>query len=539
MSDVHVPKEKDGIVKEGRKQVDEIREQFNDGLLSDQERRRMVIEVWQNTKSSVEKVVDAAHSKGDNSVNNLIRSGARGSISQLTNMGGMKGLIQNPNGDIIEFPITTSYKEGLTPTEYFITTHGSRKGLADTALKTARAGYLTRRLFDVSQDVIITERDCGTKESMAVSKVNALGIEMSIAKNVRGRVLAEDIVVDDLKFKEGTLVTGTDAQQIADSGIDSVRVYSPMMCNVNRGVCAKCYGADLSTWKIVDIGEAVGTVAAQSLGEPSTQLTMNTKHATGASIGGDITQGLPRVEEVIERRNPKSAAAIARIDGRVGEINEDENGNLILIITPEVTSKRALKRDTQYKISPSRMILVKEGDTVKKGDLMTDGSASIEEYYKYAGEEKAREYIITEILKIYDLQGIAVSRKHLEIIVKQMFSRRKIIEAGDTRFTTSQVVESSVLDNENNIVEKKGGIIATAEKVVLGITEVALSRNSWLSSASFQHTTRKLTEDAIRGATDKLVGLKENVILGRLIPAGTGFEDSQKSKIIKDLPPII
>ncbi len=542
MSDVNVPEGKKEIIEGGKKQVAELRDQYNDGLLSEAERRRMTIETWQGIKSEVEKVVDAAHSDGDSSVNNLIRSGARGSIAQLTNMGGMKGLIQNPKGDIIEFPITTSYKEGLTPIEYFITTHGSRKGLADTALKTASAGYLTRRLFDVAQDVIIVEEDCGTKESMSVSKINSLGIEVSIAKNIKGRVLAEAIEVgkggDKKKFKKGHLLTGFDAQDIEDAGVETVQVYSPMMCKTPRGVCAKCYGSDLTTSQQIELGEAVGTIAAQSLGEPSTQLTMNTKHATGASIGGDITQGLPRVEEVIDRRNPKSPAVIAKINGTIGEIVEDENGQRVIMLLPETTSKKALKRDTQYKVPPARMILIKAGDKVSKGELMTDGSASIADYYAYAGEEKAREYIITEILKIYDLQGIAVSRKHLEIIVKQMFSRRKITEVGDSRFTVGQTVERSVLEEENARLEESGGIPAGADKVVLGITEVALTRDSWLSSASFQHTTRKLTEDAVRGAKDKLIGLKENVIVGRLIPAGTGFAGSKKSEMIANLPEI-
>ncbi len=538
MSDVKVPEKKHAIIAGGKKAVAELRDQYNEGLLSEGERRRMTIETWQNIKSDVEKVVDEANSDEDSSVTNLIRSGARGSVAQLTNMGGMKGLIQNPKGDIIEFPITTSFKEGLSPIEYFITTHGSRKGLADTALKTASAGYLTRRLFDVSQDVIIVEEDCGTSESLSVSKINSLGIEVSIAKNIKGRVLAEAIEAGEKKFKKGHLLSGFDAQDIEDAGKDAVKVFSPMMCNTKRGVCAKCYGSDLTTSQGVELGEAVGTIAAQSLGEPSTQLTMNTKHATGASIGGDITQGLPRVEEVIDRRNPKSPAVIAKINGTISEIVEDENGQRVIMLMPEIEGSKILKRETQYKVPPARMLLIKAGSVVKKGDLLTDGSANIADYYAYAGEEKAREYIITEILKIYDLQGIAVSRKHLEIIVKQMFSRRKIVDPGDTRFTVGQTVELSVLAKENEETEETGGVPAHADKLVLGITEVALTRDSWLSSASFQHTTRKLTEDAVRGAVDKLVGLKENVILGRLIPAGTGFKNSKKSELISALPPV-
>lgn len=536
MTDVFIPEKKHAMIEGARKQVSELRSQYNEGLLSADERRRMTISLWQQTKSDVEKMISEEYSDADSSVDNLIRSGARGSLGQLTNMAGMKGLVQNPKGDVVEFPVTTSYKEGLSPIEYFITTHGSRKGLADTALKTASAGYLTRRLFDVSQDVIVVEEDCGTKESIKLTNVNSLGIEMPIAKVIKGRVLAEDLQAGETTFKKGHLLTGLDAKVVEEAGITEVHVYSPLTCKSERGVCAKCYGADMSTKLKIDVGEAVGTIAAQSLGEPSTQLTMNNKHLTGAAAGGDITQGLPRVEEVLDRRSPKSPAVIARIDGTVGSIEEDDKGHKLITLLPEGTSKRALKRETLYKVPSARLVLVKEGEAVKKGQFLTDGSANIDEYHELAGDEKTREYIINEILKIYDLQGIAVSRKHLEIVVRQMLSRRKITDAGDTKFTVGQVVEVTALKRENERTEAVGGEIARGKKLVLGITETSLTRDSWLSSASFQHTTRKLTEDAVRGSVDNLEGLKENVIVGRLIPAGTGFKGSEKYELIEDLP---
>lgn len=527
LSDLATPEKKDDIIEESTKQVLELREQYNEGLLSDAERRRMAIEVWQKAKTEIEThVMEAVDPNG--SVHDMIVSGARGSAGQLTHMTGMKGLIQNPNGDIIETPVIASYKEGMTPIEYFITTHGSRKGLADTALKTAQAGYLTRRLFDVAQDIVITEKDCGTREGVAVHRVNALGMEISLARALKGRILAEAVTVGDQKFAKGHLISAQDALMIADSDLEGAVVRSPMTCKTQRGVCQMCYGYDLTSNELVDIGEAVGTVAAQSLGEPSTQLTMNTKHAGGAaSVGGDITQGLPRVEEVFDRRAPKNPAAIAHIDGVVSDIVKEEEETVITLL-PEGTSKSSRKRDIEYRVPFIRQVLVKKGEAVAKGQFLTDGSAGLEELFRYGGKEITQEYIISEIIKIYELQGIAVSRKHLEVVIKQMFSRRKVKTSGDTKFSIGQVVEDVELERENEAVKKDGGTTATAEQLVTGITETALTRDSFLSAASFQNTTRKLSEAAVRGAVDTLIGLKENVIVGRLMPAGSGFEGSAK-----------
>ncbi|MBL4644232.1 MAG: DNA-directed RNA polymerase subunit beta', partial [Candidatus Pacebacteria bacterium] len=447
-----------------------------------------------------------------------------------------KGLIQNPNGDIIETPVIASYKEGMTPIEYFITTHGSRKGLADTALKTAQAGYLTRRLFDVAQDIIITEKNCGTKEGALVSRVNALGMEISLGRATKGRTLSETIL-DGKKelFKRGHLVSAIDSEIIENSKVESVMVRSPMTCRTQKGVCQQCYGFDLTTDQLVDLGEAVGTVAAQSLGEPSTQLTMNTKHAGGtASVGGDITQGLPRVEEVFDKRSPKSPATLARIDGVVSDLIKEGDETFITLL-PTGTSKSTKKRELEYKIPHVRTILVKKGEAVTMGQFLTDGSAELPELFLYAGKEMTQEYIITEINKIYELQGISISRKHLEVVIKQMFSRRKIKSPGDTKFATGQVIEDVELEKENTRIKEAKGTLAVADQVVTGITETSLTRNSFLSSASFQNTTRKLSEAAVRGAVDNLNGLKENVIVGRLIPAGTGFEGSAKHAKMKEL----
>lgn len=535
LSDLATPTEKEQIIEESTKAVLELREQYNEGLLSDGERRRMTIEIWQKAKTAIEDSVMGAVDK-HGSVSDMITSGARGSVGQLTQMTGMKGLIQNPNGDIIETPVIASYKEGMTPIEYFITTHGSRKGLADTALKTAQAGYLTRRLFDVSQDIVVTEKNCGTKEGVEVSRVNALGMEIPLDRATKGRILAEP-VMDGKKemFGRGHLVSALDAVAIEQAGVEKVIVRSPMTCKTQRGVCQQCYGYDLTTDALVDLGEAVGTVAAQSLGEPSTQLTMNTKHAGGAaSVGGDITQGLPRVEEVFDNRSPKNPAVIARIDGVVSDLIK-EGEDTIITLLPEGTSKSTKKRELEYKVPAIRQILVKKGEAVQKGQFLTDGSADLEELHIYAGKELAQEYIISEINKIYELQGIAVSRKHLEVVIKQMFSRRKIKNAGDTKFAIGQVVEDVELERENARVKEAGGAAATAEQLVTGITETALTRDSFLSASSFQNTTRKLSEAAVRGAEDKLEGLKENVIVGRIIPAGSGFEGSAKYDSIHEL----
>ncbi|MFA6898454.1 MAG: DNA-directed RNA polymerase subunit beta', partial [Candidatus Paceibacterota bacterium] len=420
----------------------------------------------------------------------------------------------------------------------FITTHGSRKGLTDTALNTAKAGYLTRRLFDVAHDVIITEDDCGTKEGAIIRKDLSLGMDVSIAKSIKGRFLPDDLVHNGkVLFKKGHLLTKVEAQEIEDAQITEVKVRSPLTCKTSQGICAKCYGLDLGKGKPVELGEAVGTVAAQAIGEPGTQLTMRTFHAGGtASVGGDITQGLPRVEEVFEKRSPKNPAVVNRVDGMVTEIKTDGKEKII-VVTPEIhdKSKTKKKAEVEYLVHYKRMPLVKVGDKVLKGDIITDGSADIDEVFKYAGKERAESYIISEVSKLYELQGERVARRHIEIIVRQMFSRKRVKEAGDSEFSVGDVIENRHLSQVNDEIKEKNLLEAKADSVVMGITEVSLSRRSFLSAASFQHTSRVLISSAVRGSVDHLAGLKENVILGRLIPAGTGFRGSPKEIMLRSI----
>ncbi len=541
IDDIMVPEAKKVIINDAKKQSAEVVNQYNEGLLSEDERARKNIEIWHGVKSQVEKVV-LEHLDKKGSVYSMLKSGARGSTAQITQMAGMKGLIQNASGETMELPILSSTKEGFNPIEYFINTHGSRKGLADTALNTAKAGYLTRRLFVAAQDVLVTEMDCGTKEGIKLRKESASGIETPLSKGIRGRVLASDAITPtgEKIFEKGHTISGLDAEAIEKSGIEEVFARSPLTCKSHAGICAKCYGVDLGKNKMVDMGEAVGTVAAQAIGEPGTQLTMRTFHGGGAaSVGGDITQGLPRVEEVFEKRKPKTPAVVARMDGVVTDIKE-QDGDKIITITPDLgekaPGKKVAKKDSpDYLIPRIRVANIKIGDNVKKGDIITDGSADIDELFKYAGKEKAEEYIICEIKKLYELQGEPVSRKHIEIIVRQMFARVKVKTPGLTGLVSGDVVEVSEFTDENEKARAEGREEAKGESVVLGITDVSLSRKSFLSAASFQHTTRVLIQAAVEGAEDRLKGLMENVILGRLIPAGSGFAGSAKAKMIEEI----
>ncbi len=537
LDDVKVPEGKKGVVADAMVQSGVVNEQYNEGLLSEEERIRKNIEIWHGVKGKVEKlVIENLDTKG--SMYSMLKSGARGSAAQVTQMAGMKGLIQNASGETIELPIMSSTKEGFNPIEYFINTHGSRKGLADTALNTAKAGYLTRRLFVAAQDVLISENDCGTKEGIILRKETASGIESPISKNIKGRVLMADVkdASGTTLFEKGHLLTGLDAEKIEKAGVEEVFVRSPLTCKSHEGICSLCYGMDLGKNRQVDLGEAVGTVAAQAIGEPGTQLTMRTFHGGGAaSVGGDITQGLPRVEEVFEKRRPKTPAIVAYADGIVTDI-QDDGKEKVITVTPELGEKSKLKKENgKYIVPRIRVPLVRVGDSVKKGDIITDGSADIDELFKYAGKQKAEDYIISEIKKLYELQGEPVSRKHIEIIVRQMFSRVKIKSIGSTALVVGETVEYSQFVEENEKAKANGGEEAKAEAVVLGISDVSQTRNSFLSAASFQYTTRVLIQASVEGSKDKLKGLMENVILGRLIPAGSGFKGSEKSKMIEDL----
>jgi DNA-directed RNA polymerase subunit beta' len=448
----------------------------------------------------------------------------------------MRGIIINSSGRNIDFPIISSNKEGLSPIEYFITTYGARKGASDTALKTAEAGYLTRRLVDVSQDVIVSEENCGTKNCKLMKTENVLGIEIPLAKSIKGRVLAQDFINKDgkLLFKKGHLVKKEDVRLIEDSGIEESYVYSPLSCESIHGVCQRCYGLDLARNELVKVGEAVGIIAAQAIGEPGTQLTVSSVkggYSKGGSASGlDITTGLPRVAEIFERRSPKNPGVISLSNGEVIEIRRDGKEKKIVVMSDDDGSYAQAKKKgmkIEYDMAYSRRPIVKVGDKIKKGQALTDGSLNIEDLYDLAGKDTAEEYIVNELNKVYELQGASISRKHMELIIKQMLSRVKIKEAGDTIFTPGEVVEISDFRIENDRVKDQGGSSAKGINLILGISEVALTTNSWLSSASFQHTTKVLINASTRGQVDKLQGLKENVIIGKLIPAGTGVEEKE------------
>lgn len=537
IDEVKVPEEKKDIVDRARAKEAIIREQYNDGLLSRDERRRTIVEIWHQAKTELEEVIPERMDQ-NGSAFDLWKSGARGSMRQIAQMVGMKGLMVNTRGETSEFPVLSSMKEGMSPIEYFNTTHGSRKGLADTALQTAKAGYLTRRLFVVAQDAIVTEADCKTKNGTRIGRLSASGIEIAFSKAIKGRVLAADAVDSkgNVIFKKGHILSRRDAIAVEGTTCEEVIVRSPMTCDTLRGVCQQCYGVDMTTNFIVDIGEAVGTVAAQAIGEPGTQLTMNTKHLGGTSAaGGDVTQGLPRVEEVFEKRQPKIPAVISKTNGVVTEIRR-EGREKVIVVVPEKGAKHAKKTSDhlEYEVNYRRVATVSVGEEVKEGQLMTDGSAHLPDLFKFGGKETTQDYIISEINKIYELQGVTIARKHIELIVKQMMSRVKVTAPGDTHFTVGDVVEEWIFVEANSAVKESGGEVAKADKLIMGITETSLSRKSFLSAASFQNTTRVLINAAVRGSEDNLAGLMENVIIGRLIPAGTGYKDSVKQNMIKD-----
>ena len=532
IDNLKVPEGKRDIVTKFRKEEEVVRGQFDDGLLSEEEEYQKIIEIWEHAKKEIEKIIPATLDP-KSSTYDLITSGARGSMGSLIQMCGMKGLIVNTSGETLDFPIIPSYIEGLSPLEYFITTHGSRKGAADTALNTAKAGYLTRRLVDVAQDVVITEEDCGTKNGKKIVAVDGV-----FAKYVNGRVLLADIKDSEGKvmFKKGALITKENSRSLEKAGIKEAFVRTPLSCETVHGICRNCYGLDLGRNCMIELGQAVGIIAAQAIGEPGTQLTLRTFHAGGVATV-DITTGLPRVEEIFERRTPKNPAIIAITDGEVVDVVDNGTDKFIKVLSDlKAENKVGGKNgnEVEYTIPPRRQILVKVGAKVKKGDLITDGSADINEIVKYGGKEMAEEYIVNEINKVYDLQSASISRKHIEIIIRQMFSRKKIKDAGDTTFSPGEIVETIELIEENEIMEKENGKKAEAGTIVLGITEVSLTTKSWLSAASFQNTNRVLINNAIRGGIDNLRGLKENVIIGNLIPAGTGFGIKRKEIVLEE-----
>ena len=522
MNDLIVPESKPALLKEAEKKIETIKQQYNAGLLNEEERRNQTIEIWSETKN---KIADAVRSSIDKEgpVYAMIYSKARGTESVVVQMAGMKGLMAGPTGETIELPIKSSYKEGLNVLEYFISTHGARKGMADTALRTATAGYLTRRLVDVVQDVIVREADCKDKTGVYIYKEDSDRIGQSFANRVVGRVLTEDIIDPKTKkvaIKKGILVTREQGLIIEKIGINKAKIRSLVTCKTPRGVCQQCYGIDLGRGELVQLGQAVGTVAAQAIGEPGTQLTMRTFHIGGIA-GSDITQGLPRVEEIFEARPPKGESIVSEIDGKVVGI---EAGDKIITVKVESSDK---KKTEEYQISSGSTLKVAEGDLVAKGVKLNEGNIDLKKLYKTMGWEEVYRYIIREIQEIYATQGEGINDKHIEVIINRMFGRVLVEDPGDTDLLVGDIIEKDEFQEVNARTKVAGKVEAKGEKLLLGITKVALSTESFLSAASFQETARVLINAAVQGKEDKLRGLKENVILGKLIPAGTGYREDK------------
>lgn len=619
MDDLEVPPEKAELLKAADEEVQSTYEQYIEGLLTEEERKNRVVEIWAEASEKIAKGV--TQTVGEHSpVHYMVQSGARGSLSQVTQMSGMKGLVVNPAGDVIELPVKGSFKEGLQVLEYFISTHGSRKGMSDTALRTADAGYLTRRLVDVAQDIVVNSEDCGTEEFDLVTLEESQRMNKAFDRRLFGRVVAEDIVDNEgnLLVAKNTGIDDLTAEKIVKSGLTEVKCRSVLKCRLARGVCQKCYGFDLGFNKMVDLGAAVGIVAAQAIGEPGTQLTMRTFHTGGSAAVKDITQGLPRVEELFEAREPKGEAVLAEIDGQVylskpnnkevviriqgadaqqdiydlsadtsapahslqvgggdvaakspatfndsvllsasdGISNAVKDGSRVeagevLYIDAAGKAHRAktsgivrIERDKifvihetdqvkEYIVPASFALLVKEGDLVTKGTPLTEGNLSPNQLLKLKGVEAAQKYIVKEVQDIYASQGQNIHDKHIEVIVRQMFSKMRIIDAGDSPFVAGEIVDKFKLNIINQRLSKEGKRQAQAEQLLMGITKVSLNTDSFLAAASFQETTRVLIEAAVTGKVDYLRGLKENVIIGKLIPAGTGFSAKQAQEAVE------
>lgn len=524
-SDMVVPEAKSKLLAEADAAVDKIEKMYRRGFISDDERYERVIDKWTKTTDSV---ADALMENLDrfNPIFMMADSGARGSKSQIKQLAGMRGLMANPSGKIIEQPIRASFREGLDVLEYFISTHGARKGNADTALKTADSGYLTRRLVDVSQDVIVREDDCGTKEGFEVSEIRE-GNEIieSLKERLIGRYSAEDVYdpgTGKLIVPRDTYMDINIADQIEKSGVKKVKIRTVFTCKCKHGVCAKCYGMDMSTAQKISIGEAVGIIAAQSIGEPGTQLTMRTFH-TGGVAGSDITQGLPRVEELFEARKPKGLAIISEVSGNV-KFEETKKKRIISVITDQ-------GQEVSYDIPFGSRLKVSNGDYVNAGDEITEGSVNPHDILRIKGINGVRNYLLSEVQKVYRLQGVDINDKHLEIVIKQMTRKIKIEDPGDTELLSGTMIDMFDFEEENKKAVEQGKKPAEGRVTLLGITKAALATDSFLSAASFQETTRVLTDAAIKGKIDPLLGLKENVIIGKLIPAGTGMNKYRSIKI--------
>jgi DNA-directed RNA polymerase subunit beta' len=601
MNDLRVPEEKEGLLKEADTQIAEIEEQYNMGLITDDERYAQAVDIWRGTTEKVQEVIQKRLEEYGG-VYIMAVSGAKGNISQISQMAGMRGLMSDPAGRIIELPIRSSFREGLSVLEYFISTHGARKGLADTALRTADSGYLTRRLIDVSQDVIIVEEDCGTTAGIWVGEPSEKGLFESLSERIVGRWSAADLAdpkTGEIIIERGNEVTEGIADRIIAAGLDKVYVRSALTCQTRRGICALCYGRDLSKGTFVTDGEAVGIIAAQSIGEPGTQLTMRTFH-TGGVAGLDITSGLPRVEELFEARVPKGAAQIAEIDGIV-EISRDgdtrrvkitsievyrdefplpkgakvlvENGQQVeagtvlattpkpkksagdgvaALVAPEIVARTSgavaiekgrivvlyeEREQRDYVITAASRLKVHDGDSIHAGQPLTEGPLNPQDILRIQGPDKVQIYLVEEVQKVYRSQGVSINDKHIEVIARQMLRRVRVDVSGDSNLLPGELVDRFRFETENARVLAEGGEPATAQPVLLGVTKASLNTESFLAAASFQETTRVLTEAAINGQVDKLLGLKENVIIGKLIPARAKIVVEQPLKVTEMVLP--
>ncbi|CAC8804800.1 DNA-directed RNA polymerase subunit beta' [Staphylococcus aureus] len=533
VADIVVLPDKQQILDEHEKLVDRITKQFNRGLITEEERYNAVVEIWTDAKDQIQGELMQSLDK-TNPIFMMSDSGARGNASNFTQLAGMRGLMAAPSGKIIELPITSSFREGLTVLEYFISTHGARKGLADTALKTADSGYLTRRLVDVAQDVIVREEDCGTDRGLLVSDIKE-GTEMiePFIERIEGRYSKETIrhpETDEIIIRPDELITPEIAKKITDAGIEQMYIRSAFTCNARHGVCEKCYGKNLATGEKVEVGEAVGTIAAQSIGEPGTQLTMRTFH-TGGVAGSDITQGLPRIQEIFEARTPKGQAVITEIEGVVEDIKLAKDRQQEIVV-------KGANETRSYLASGTSRIIVEIGQPVQRGEVLTEGSIEPKNYLSVAGLNATESYLLKEVQKVYRMQGVEIDDKHVEVMVRQMLRKVRIIEAGDTKLLPGSLVDIHNFTDANREAFKHRKRPATAKPVLLGITKASLETESFLSAASFQETTRVLTDAAIKGKRDDLLGLKENVIIGKLIPAGTGMRRYSDVKYEKTAKPV-
>ena len=541
ISEMTVPPVKKQLLAEAEKKVEQITVKYNRGQATDEERHKNVIRVWQETD---DKIKDALL-QGLDKYNNIFMmadSGARGSNQQIKQLAGMRGLMADTSGNTIELPIKSNFREGLDVLEYFISAHGARKGLSDTALRTADSGYLTRRLVDVSQDLIIRETDCSAGKQIpgmyVYSFVNNRATNSSDAKEdileplqerITGRYLAEDIVdpaTGEVIVEANHLVTPKRAEAIIKTGVDKVKIRTILTCRSHIGVCAKCYGTNMATGQTVQVGEAVGIIAAQSIGEPGTQLTMRTFH-TGGVAGDNITQGLPRVEELFEARKPKMLAVLAEFGGTVSIVKTEKKTEIVITDDEGNSKAYPLSKDTREKVV--------EGQVVAKGEEITEGSENPHDIVRILGVRAVQDYLLREVQKVYRIQGVDINDKHIELIVRQMLKKIVVDEAGDSKFLPGSQVDTIEFQEVNERLEEEGKTPATGTPIILGITKASLASTSFMSAASFQETTKVLTEAAIKGKVDPLIGMKENVIIGKLIPAGTGMKIYRNIKLDSDV----